>query len=214
MDPIPRWHLTGDWFDVCKCDIPCPCTFAQAPSGNECNGVMVWHIREGQYGEIPLNGLNLLALDAFQGNAWAGETKVTLGLFIDERADDRQREALQLIFGGKAGGWPGVFAELVGEMRGVEFAPITVEIDDDLAYWRAEIQGKVVAHAEALTGPTTPAGQRVQLINPPGSEVGPGAVATWGKAITDRVEAFDFKWEWDGKSSKHMPFDWSGPQES
>ena len=21
-----RWHLTGDWFDVCKCAIPCPCT--------------------------------------------------------------------------------------------------------------------------------------------------------------------------------------------
>jgi hypothetical protein len=175
---------------------------------------MVWHIREGQYGEIPLNGLNLLALCAFQGNAWAGETKATLGLFIDERADDQQRNALQLIFGGQAGGWPGVFAELVGEMRGVEFAPISVEIDGDLAYWRAEIKGKVVADAEALTGPTTPAGQRVQLINPPGSEVGPGAVATWGKAVTDRVEAFDFKWNWDGKSSKHIPFEWSGPQEA
>jgi hypothetical protein len=25
------------------------------------------------------------------------------------------------------------------------------------------------------------------------------------------VEAFGFKWEWAGRSSKHIPFDWSGP---
>jgi hypothetical protein len=43
----------------------------------------------------------------------------------------------------------------------------------------AEIPGKVKARAEALTGPMTPPGKRVQTINPPGSEVGPGGVATW-----------------------------------
>jgi hypothetical protein len=21
---IPSWYLRGDWFDVCKCTIPCP----------------------------------------------------------------------------------------------------------------------------------------------------------------------------------------------
>ena len=26
---IPNWRVTGDWFDVCKCNIPCPCEFAQ-----------------------------------------------------------------------------------------------------------------------------------------------------------------------------------------
>jgi hypothetical protein len=29
---VPQWHLAGDWFDVCNCNIPCPCTFAQPPS--------------------------------------------------------------------------------------------------------------------------------------------------------------------------------------
>ncbi len=137
---------------------------------------------------------------------------MSLGLFIDERADERQREALQMIFGGQAGGFQGELAELIGEMRGVEFVPIEFEVADDLAYWRAEIPDKVMASAEALTGPTTPEGQRVQLLHPPGSEVGPsGTVATWGRATADRAEAFGFKWEWDGKSSKHIPFEWSGP---
>ena len=74
--------------------------------------------------------------------------------------------------------------------------------------------GKVAARAEALAGPMTPPGQRVQLLNAPGSEVGPGQVATWGKATTHRVDALGLKWEADGKSSKHIPFDWSGPQPS
>jgi len=173
---------------------------------------MAYHVREGNYGEVRLDGLSLIALVSFEGNAWVGEAQVSLGLFIDERADESQREALQMIFGGQAGGWQAEFAELIGEMRGVEFVPIEFEVADDLAYWRAEIPGKVVASAEPLSGPTTPEGQRVQLLNPPGSEVGPsGTVATWGRATADRVEAFGFEWEWDGKSSKHIPFDWTGP---
>jgi len=150
-------------------------------------------------------------LGGFKGNLWAGETKTTMGLFIDERADDEQRDALQTVFGGRAGGYPAEFAKVVGEMRGVEFAPIKFKVAKNLAYWWAEIPGKVTAKAEALTGPTTPKGKRVQTINPPGSEVGPGGVATWGKAIANEVDAFGFKWNWAGRSSKHIPFNWSGP---
>ncbi len=31
------------------------------------------------------------------------------------------------------------------------------------------------------------------------------------KAVANRAGAFGFKWEWDGRASKHIPFDWSGP---
>ena len=74
-----------------------------------------------------------------------------------------------------------------------------------------EIPGKVRAFAEALTGPTTPPGTRVQLHNAPGSEVGPGQIMTWGKTVDNEVDAFGFRWSWSGKSSKHIPFDWTGP---
>jgi hypothetical protein len=211
MADVSPWHVVGDWFDVCKCTIPCPCTFAQAPSEGDCDGILAWHIREGHYGDVRLDEFNVVALGSFEGNVWEGNTKVTLGMYVDERADEPQREALMVIFGGQGGGWPGEFAKLVGEVRGVEYVPITFEIADDLAYWAAEVPGKATARAEALTGPTTPAGKRVQVHNPPGSEVGPGQVATWGKATTDRVDGFGFKWEWDGRSSKHFPFDWEGP---
>jgi hypothetical protein len=179
--------------------------------------VLAYHIGAGHYGEVRLDDLTVLALSAFEGNKWAGQaTGPTVGFCIDERADEQQRQAIMMIFGGHAGGLPARLRAIWGqpEVLGVEPAPITFELADDLSSWRAEIPGKVTARAEALTGPTTPAGQRVQTLNPPGSEVGPGGATTWGKATADRVDALGLKWEWDGKSSKHIPFEWSGPGES
>jgi hypothetical protein len=119
-----------------------------------------------------------------------------------------------MIFSGMAGGFMAEFAKLLGEVKGVDYAPIKFQISNDLSYWSTEFPGKVLAKAEALAGPTTPPGKRVQTINPPGSEVGAGAagaVVTWGKAIADEVDAMGFKWERKGRSSKHIPFEWSGP---
>lgn len=211
MSDVPRWQIAGDWFDTCNCSIPCPCTFAQPPTTGECEGILAWHIREGNYGDVRLNDLSVMAVGAFKGNIWEGKTKVSMAIFLDERADERQRNALQMIFGGRVGGWPAKFASLIGEVRGMEFARITFHVDDDLASWRAEIPGKLRSSAEALGGPTTPPGKRVQVHNAGGAETGPGGVATYGKSTADSVDAFGFKWNRTGRSSKHIGFNWSGP---
>ncbi len=213
---VPDWQVRGDWFDVCKCNIPCPCTFAQPPTYGDCQAVLAYHIREGHYGDVPLDGLNLVAVATFEGNIWAGEaTGFRFGIFIDERTDERQQAAMLTIFSGQGGGMPAQLGAIWGEpeVLGVEAAPIEVEVAADLSHWRAEIPGKVLASAEALGGPTTASGERVQTLNPPGSEVGPGGAATWGRATADRVDALGLRFEWDGRSSKHIPFDWSGPEE-
>ena len=96
-------------------------------------------------------------------------------------------------------------------MLGMEIAQIKFEVAGDPARWRAEIAGKVSAAAQALTGPTTSRDKRVQTMYPPGSETG-GEVATWGRATSNRFDAMGVKWDATGKSSKHIPFDWSGPR--
>jgi hypothetical protein len=75
---IPKWRLSGDFFDFCKCNIPCPCTFAQAPIYGDCEDLLVYHIKNGYYGETSLDGLNVLALSYFKGNIWEGNTKEVL----------------------------------------------------------------------------------------------------------------------------------------
>jgi hypothetical protein len=207
------WQIKGDWFDVCRCRVPCGCSFAQAPDEDDCDGILAWHIREGSYGDVTLDDLNVVAVASFTGNVWTGEGRPIMGIFIDERGDESQREALQTIWAGEAGGWPAGFAAMVQEVRGIEYAPIKFELDDDLASWSVEVPGKAKGSAVALTGPTAPEGARVQLHNAPGAEVGPGQVATWATAEEDEVDAFGFKWSWPGRSSKHFPFEWSSEDE-
>ncbi|MEV6876820.1 DUF1326 domain-containing protein [Amycolatopsis sp. NPDC051128] len=76
----------------------------------------------------------------------------------------------------------------------MEFVPIDASIAEDLAGWSVEIPGRASANVEALTGPTTPEGARVQ------AHMGPGQVATWGMATSDEADAFGFHWSrpsWD-----------------
>ena len=179
--------------------------------------MLAYCVREGHFGDVALANLNLVLAATFQDNIWAGQaTGFKAALFVDNVANTQQQEAPQTIFSGQAGGVPARLSAIWGplEMVGMEVVPIDFEVASDLAFWRAEVPARVVARAEALTGPMTPPGQRVQLLNAPGSEVGPGQTATWGKATTHRVDALGLKWEADGKSSKHIPFDWSGPQPS
>ena len=97
----------------------------------------------------------------------------------------------------------------------MEVVPIRIEVADDLSSWSVEAPGRITASAVALTGPTADPNKRVQTINPPGSEVGPGehVVATWGvgEMAQSAVLFGDFHLHKIKTSSKHIPFDWSGP---
>lgn len=131
----------------------------QTPTYGDCDGVLAYHIKKGIYGQTQLDGLNVLALSYFRGNFWAGETKAIISIFFDEKVNNQeQREALHMIFSGKAGDFMAEFAKIIGEVRESEYAQIKFEVADDLSYWSAEVSGKVVARAEALTGPMTLAG--------------------------------------------------------
>src|SRR5919201_1774456 len=55
----------------------------------------------------------------------------------------------------------------------MEFAPIELEIDDDLKTWRVNVPGMGNGSAELLAGPTTTPGERLAVENAPGAEVGP-----------------------------------------
>jgi len=211
---IPAWHVRGDWFDVCSCNIPCPCEFAQAPTDNFCEGVLAYHIGAGRYGDAVLDGLNVVMVSRFTGDLWGGTSEDwEVGVFLDARADDAQRAALESIWSGQAGGWMRGMTRMIKRVRGKAVADIRFELDGELARWRVEIPNLVRAGAAALTGPTADPAHRVQTINPPGSEVGPsGKVATWGASTEAFWNAFGFAQDYvAGRSSKHLPFEWSGP---
>ena len=148
MTEIPGWHITSDWFENCSCAVACPCTFAQAPDNGICASVLFWHIRQGNYGDVSLDGLSFVRIGRWGGDLWAGKAKGAAGNYIDELADDHQAEILPRIFGGQVGGFPALVAGMFTEgrqIRGVERAHITFEIAPDRAHWGVEIAGKVKA---------------------------------------------------------------------
>jgi hypothetical protein len=150
MAEIPNLHIIGDWFDNCSCAVACPCTFAQAPDNGYCESVLFWHIRQGHYGDITLDDLSFLRIGRWEGDLWAGRAKGAAGLFVDERADERQVEVIPRIIGGQVGGFPvrwGSFFPEGRKLLGVERARITFQIAPDLSHWGAEITGKVKAWA-------------------------------------------------------------------
>jgi hypothetical protein len=210
-----KWSVTGDFIDFCKCAVPCPCSWGQPPTEGDCQGIVAWRIREGNYGDVKLDGLAVAGVSEFEGNIWDEDVKMDAGLFIEESADDAQREALQAIFGGQAGSWPQALAETAfGEMKGIEFASIDLRIADDSSSWSLEINGQASGSAEVLTGPTTRSGENVEVTNIPGSEAGPNSgPTTYGIATKNEVDAYGYKWDWAGRSAKHIPFEWSSEDE-
>ena len=207
-----QWRINGDFIDFCKCRLPCPCSWGRPPDEDDCQGIIGFHIREGNYGGVSLDGLNVAAVSRFEGNIWDEDVRTEGdGLFFDERADDDQRAALQAVFSGQAGSWPQFLAEnMFGEPAGMEFAAIDLEIADDASSWSLRIAGKVEGSAEVITGPTTRPGEHVRVSNLPGAEAGPtSGETTYGIANKNEVDAFGHKWDWAGRSAKHMPFVWS-----
>lgn len=206
----PRWRVQGQWFDICSCTMPCGCTMAQPPTDGVCYGTLVYQIDDGYFGALDLSGLTVVTVgEIISENLWDASKPVkgTYDLFIDQRADAQQRDALTRLWTGQEGGWIAKLVGLLGAVRHLEFVPIECRIEHDLARWTIDVPGRVSGAVAALTGPTTPPGQRVQTHNPPGSETG-GSPATWGVPTKLELQNFGLLGEWKAKSSKHIPFDW------
>jgi len=126
--PAPSWKFTGAYFENCNCAVVCPCLFStQAPftaqpTEGACEVAFGFHIDQGSYGAARLDGLNVGVILRTPGPMAEGNGDAAL--YIDERADDAQRAALQAIFSGQAGGVMGVLAPLIGNVLGVKTTPI------------------------------------------------------------------------------------------
>src|SRR5438105_3609686 len=51
-----QWSMKGAILGECNCDWGCPCNFDVAPTYGNCDGVYVWSIDEGRYGDVDLAG--------------------------------------------------------------------------------------------------------------------------------------------------------------
>jgi hypothetical protein len=195
-DPI-SWHLSGDYFENCSCSVLCPCLMSTAPpltarpTEGFCNVPLVFHIENGRYGNVALDGLNVFVVLHSPGVMADG---------------NKQTEALTAIFTGAAGGPMAAFTPLISKNLGVSKAPITFRINGKTR--SAEIPG--ILHMAVDPLPTMhPSGEIWANIGHP---VAPDkmvlAVGAAGNTFTDG----GMRWDNSGKNGLYAPIRWSNAQ--
>ena len=127
------YRIRGTYLESCNCDAPCPCRRIDGLAAGRstygiCDGALSWSIEEGFADDVDLVGLGAVLATRYsddeEGSPW------TFALFVDERGDPGQREALRQIFSGALGGtvldhFP--WAWKASDPLGVE--PARIEID-------------------------------------------------------------------------------------
>ena len=94
-----QWMIRGSEFGNCNCNYGCPCQFYAPPTFDKCEGVDVFEIEEGHFGDISLDGLRVGWLAGWPGSNHEGHGVGQV--IIDERADEAQRDAVYRIMSGE-----------------------------------------------------------------------------------------------------------------
>jgi len=198
-----KWKMQGHYLESCTCKGSCPCLLLAAPTEGDCKALVAWHIERGNYGDVKLDGLNVVVALHSPGPMAEGNWKVVL--YLDKAAKEAQAQALGDIFGGKAGGHPAVLASFIGELLGVENVPIRY----DAAERKVKVRvGETAETAvEAIEGQ---GGAMVTIHNHP-LAVAPGQTLVVAKSTSLKHNAYGLNLELSGRTAYYSPFAYAGP---
>jgi hypothetical protein len=200
MSGIPSWKIEGDYFEACNCDTVCPCVFLGNPDKGECDVVLAWHIEKGHYENTSLNDLNVVAVFHTPGNMFTGP-KWKAAVYLDEKANKEQAEALGKIYSGRVGGFFGVLSGLIGELAGIRSVPITFEANGKKR--SLHIPTSIDLAVEAIDGADK--NKEVTISNAP-MLVAPGFPAVVAKSTQNRYNDHGMKWDSSGKNGFYSRF--------
>ena len=197
------WKLKGSYVETCSCDLICPCnaSFDHGATYDFCRVTLVFNIREGEIEGTDVSGLKVAAIADTPKVMTEGNWR--LGMYIDDQATDEQAGKLTAVFGGQLGGPMAGLVPLIGEMLGVERAPIEV-IDDGVRH-SVRIGEAIDFEIEDIVPFGIETGEPVRLtgmFHPAGSEL------TVAEAKRSRINAFGI--EYEGKTGlSTSEFSWA-----
>jgi hypothetical protein len=197
------WKLKGSYVETCSCDLICPCnaSFDHGATYDFCRATLVFNIREGEIDGTDVGGLKVAAIIDTPKVMTDGNWR--LGMFIDDQASDEQADKLGAVFGGQMGGPMEGLVPLVGEILGVERAPI--EVVDDGTRHSVRIGDVIDFEVEDIVPFGVETGEPVRLVgmfHPAGSDL------TVAEATRSRINAFGI--EYEGKTGlTSAEFSWA-----
>jgi hypothetical protein len=202
-----RWQITGDYFENCNCTVVCPCTISpnqpltSRPTEGACEVALAFHITSGSYGNVTLDGLNVVMIARSPGPM--GEGNWSAALYLDERANEQQRQALEAIFTGSAGGILGGLAPLISTVLGVKTVPITFHIEGK----RRSVEIPNIMHmaVHPLPSLVDPDNEIWVLNAVPFAPQVSLAVGDQNSTFTD----YSMRWDNSGKNGHYASINWS-----
>ncbi|MDX1459017.1 MAG: DUF1326 domain-containing protein [Marinobacter sp.] len=184
-----QWLFKSETYDNCNCDVNCGCQFNLPSTHGYCQTAFVGNLVEGHFNETSLAGLNWATL-----YKWPGEIKDGNGkrlIVIDERADEPQRAALELILSGEAGeplsNMFSVFASTCSEFCRTLYLPIALDADMEQRTATVEIPGVLKSSGRPIINEFNGEPFHIALARPSGSfeftyaEIGLGVTSVTGE---------------------------------
>lgn len=195
------WRAKGLLFENCNCRLVCPghMSFRQLCTHERCIGAWAVHIEEGRHGDVALDGLDIVIFwDSPQHMIAGGWTEK---FFVGEHADPAQREALETIFSGKAGGPWEVLARFVAKRLPTRYVPLRFE--DRGRRKRMHAEGLFDMAVEAIRGKDK---NREALLENVFNQIhAPTQVLALGQS---RLSDPEFRFEMEGTHALYSRFSW------
>ncbi|MBI3327564.1 MAG: DUF1326 domain-containing protein [Nitrospinae bacterium] len=195
------YYLKGVFLGGCSCDWGCPCNFEAPPTKGFCEGGGIWHIEQGRYGGVQLDGLRVGGFAHSPAALHLGN--VTLLVLIDERADARQRAAIEAMF-------PvtppfSIFYSLTSTFLGFHYVSLEVQLDGIRS--RVTIPGTLELALAPMINPVTGEEEPATLLKPKGftsqqQELCATAVL--------RFSTEGLSYDHSGKYGEFSPFEYKG----
>ena len=198
MNEKISWKIEGSYFETCNCETACPCVWLQPPSEGNCKLLVAWHIDDGHFAKQTLNNLNIALACYAPGNMKEGNWQAAL--YIDERADKDQFDAITQIFSGQQGGHLEILMSFVSEVLGIQKVKIDYKEDGNKRFM--SIPGIAQAEIEAIQGIT---GASSSISNPPLCVVS-SHPATVAKSNQYQYQDFDKNWQFSDRNGYYSPF--------
>src|SRR5882757_10165160 len=178
---MASWEIKGRELVNCTCDYGCNCQFTGLPDKGHCHAVAGIQIDEGRHGNTRLDGLRVAGIFKWPGPIHEGNGEAVA--FVDENADEEQREALLKIMTGQDtdpfATMFAVYAATVIKMSAPVFTKIDLELDIDGRRGRIFVKDYIETKGEPIHNKVTGAESRAQIVLPEGFEY---AVAEIGSA--------------------------------
>lgn len=196
------WSLKGTVLIACNCDYGCPCNFNAPPSHGKCEGGWIWHVDKGSFRDVSLDGLNFSLFARWPAAIHLGNGEALM--FVDERADQRQRGAIGTILKGEVGGPWGILSKTWPKVHGTKF--VAYQLHENGIYSSVKAGNCFELEMTTIKNPVTGAEGHPSMVLPEGLIVKQGDLgASKLFRLNDAIS-----WDHSGQYTAIGKFDYSG----